>query len=950
MKTSVPQKMDHSNLINSVSNSTIPDNLVNQRHNTPIWHYYIKNINDLPLTESILLYIIHSFLKDIIYKTDFKLLALIFKVEFTNSTIRSISRLQIISKGKVNIRDLFINSWMLRNEDYHLIPVKSVIFMYREIKPMEDSLQDLGKQFLPKSTDLSVETNIVSTSNTDLWFATETEVTKNIETLNKYYALSLPKTTNMNNWGEKYSFSSDKSYWIDPQFTRGSKKSNLKYYINEFDDYHIIQIFSHNQLLFTVKDLLSNNDSTFTRIIGNNKYTYVDGKQDTLFVTKRVQFIQPISRSLNRIQSFITMDIETKRINGELIPILISLYDGKNTKSFFTRFNLFDSESISSMIKDAFNYINKRQNNNKRIYFHNLANFDAVFILKTLSHMGDIKPLTRDGRLISIKLKIKRNNQTTTLTILDSYQLLPASLEKLSISFNTSISKGYFPFRWLNTVDLSYIGKVPDYEFYDNLNKNEYDQYIKNYTDNWNLLDELRKYCEKDVLTLYQVISTFSTEIYKLFKVDIIKYPTLSSLTFAIFRANYLKDNVIPKIGGDIYKDISKAYYGGLVDMYFPEGENLYLYDVNSEYPEAMTKALPSGQPVYFEGNIDIYDSESFGFFYCHIKTPDKLPGDMPPLPIKLNKRTICPLGEWNGWYFSEELKDVIQNYNYEVTIIKGYLFKKTYIMKDYIEFLYNIKENTDKKDSKYLIIKFLLNMLYGRFGMSPSLEDNVVLTHKEAEVFYSSNYITDVLDLNNGKELLRFIKIKDMDDNKIFNDLNISVPIAAAVVAYGRMKLNSLKNISGQKVYYSDTDSLIIDKSMNSELVGKKLGQLKLEAVIKKGLFLMPKVYALWLINDKTVVKIKGLKTALDFVSFNQLLYKDTKIYKEQEKWYKLWDRETISIRREIYTLTVTDNKRQLIFDSSNKLVSTRPFIVRNGNILNNKPDYIYNISEPIN
>jgi len=201
-------------------------------------------------------------------------------------------------------------------------------------------------------------------------------------------------------------------------------------------------------------------------------------------MTKKVQFIQPISRSLNRIQSFITMDIETKMINGELIPILISLYDGKNTKSFFTRFNLFDSESISSMIKDAFNYINKRQNNNKRIYFHNLANFDAVFILKTLSHMGDIKPITRDGRLISIKLKIKRNNQTTTFTILDSYQLLPASLEKLSISFNTSFSKGDFPFRWLNIVDLSYIGKVPDYEFYDNLNKTEYDLYIKNYTDN----------------------------------------------------------------------------------------------------------------------------------------------------------------------------------------------------------------------------------------------------------------------------------------------------------------------------------------------------------------------------------------------------------------------------------------------------------------------------------
>jgi len=56
---------------------------------------------------------------------------------------------------------------MLRNDDYHLIPVKSVIFMYRNIKPIKESLQDFGKQLIQKSTDLSVDTNIVSTQNTD---------------------------------------------------------------------------------------------------------------------------------------------------------------------------------------------------------------------------------------------------------------------------------------------------------------------------------------------------------------------------------------------------------------------------------------------------------------------------------------------------------------------------------------------------------------------------------------------------------------------------------------------------------------------------------------------------------------------------------------------------------------------------------------------------------------
>jgi hypothetical protein len=44
----------------------------------------------------------------------------------------------------------------------------------------------------------------------------------------------------------------------------------------------------------------------------------------------------------------------------------------------------------------------------------------------------------------------------------------------------------------------------------------------------------------------------------------------------------------IPIIGGEIYKDIKEAYYGGFVDVYKPFARFIKSYDINSLYPFAM--------------------------------------------------------------------------------------------------------------------------------------------------------------------------------------------------------------------------------------------------------------------------------------------------------------------------------------------------------------------------
>jgi hypothetical protein len=139
--------------------------------------------------------------------------------------------------------------------------------------------------------------------------------------------------------------------------------------------------------------------------------------------------------------------------------------------------------------------------------------------------------------------------------------------------------------------------------------------------------------------------------IFDLFKVNIHKYPTLSSLAFAIFRTHFLRENLIPQISGEIARDIRMSYTGGAVDMYIPEnpdGTEVFCYDVNALYPFTMhDKLMPIGKPVKFFGDIRKIEPNAFGFFYCEIIAPDNLEHPILQTHVKVNKgiRTIAPLG-----------------------------------------------------------------------------------------------------------------------------------------------------------------------------------------------------------------------------------------------------------------------------------------------------------------
>jgi hypothetical protein len=112
--------------------------------------------------------------------------------------------------------------------------------------------------------------------------------------------------------------------------------------------------------------------------------------------------------------------------------------------------------------------------------------------------------------------------------------------------------------------------------------------------------------------------------------------------------------------------------------------------------------------------------------------------------------------------------------------------------------------------------------------------------------------------------------------------------------------------------------------------MIGKALGQVKLEHTIVKAVFLAPKVYALITEDGKEIIKVKGLTqevtNKLHFTDLEALLIKDSTRQFNQEKWFNNIMNGTIKTSDIIYTLKNTANKRQHIYVNG-IFTNTKPY-----------------------
>jgi hypothetical protein len=416
------------------------------------------------------------------------------------------------------------------------------------------------------------------------------------------------------------------------------------------------------------------NLSTFKREFKGKVYYYNDEKLIFKQVERKCKFLTKVQGASHISKKFLTLDIETRTLDGLMIPYCVSIFDGTITKSFY----LEDYDDSEAMLKEAIYFLMRKKYHQHKVYIHNFSHFDGVFLLGILSSLSDnIRPIIRDGRIIDLSFEFGKGKTKYKLYFRDSYLLLPASLRSLAINFNV-INKGLYPYKFVNDakIALNYKGAVPSIEFFDNISQIEYNNYCKEFNSKpWDLQGETEKYCELDCIVLYRIIAKFNDKIFTTFRGDILKYPTLSSLAFGIYRQKYMGEAEIPIIYGEMYNFFKEGYTGGAVDVYKPYGKNVRRYDVNSLYPSVMhTFPMPVGNPTYFEGDIlsiptlacaplrqqrnDVtakakesseinLSNKPFGIFEVEVIAPENMniPILQKRVKTKNGTRTIAPLG-----------------------------------------------------------------------------------------------------------------------------------------------------------------------------------------------------------------------------------------------------------------------------------------------------------------
>jgi hypothetical protein len=875
-------------------------NIIKLRKTNNVWNEFILKVNNKIFSKKLFVKTFNKFWNEIEKEfTHDNHLFILFKIKYNNGEFVTIGNLQRLNQNDKNSYiNWIINNMEFKSEYYNETQIDSIIITYGFKKGI---IAD-KKTF---QTNLPIQNyknnNLIISYNPLDYGKLITTIELRDETL---YILQ--------------------------------NEDHLIIKILKSENKNSIEIFNRADLIIKFTDFKIG-ENKFLRILDNKKF-YFENNQQILFTKEnKSKSISILEKSKNLINNFITLDIETFVQNNKLVPFCISIYDGKTAKSFFYT----DFQNSEQMILTALKSILIRKYNGYNVYMHNMAKFDIIFLLKHLIKLSSVQPIIHNGRIISIYLNFGKDLKYS-IQFKDSYLILISSLVKLTKGFRVDMIKSIFPFLFVNENNLDYIGNVPEIKYFGNkIELTDYNEYKSKFNKNWNLKNETIKYCEIDCISLYQVIFKFSDLIFSMFNKNIHRYPTLPSLAFAIFRSCFMEKNSVPQVTGKIEKDIRSGYTGGAVDMYIPENPDatkVYVYDANSLYPYIMqSQPMPVGNPTYFEGDIRKIDPNAFGFFYCKIIAPDDIKHPILQTHIKTKNglRTIAPIGTWEDMLFSQEMYNA-KKYGYQFEILWGYTFEKKNIFKDYVDFLYNLRLKYDKSNPLNYIAKILLNSLYGRFGMNDNFPE-IDIIHKDYINDFENKFLGQIISKIKLDD--HFLVIYESENVfKSYETHNISISIAVAITAYARIHMSQFKNNPKINLFYSDTDSIYTDTDIDKSLIDSKiLGKLKLENICKRAIFLAAKLYYLETESGKNIVKVKGLKdtSSLNYNDFKNLLNKNFIVKKSHTKWIRNLSESKINIIAQIYSIKVTDNKRLLIYDNNNKLISTENYkIDKNKNI----------------
>jgi len=169
--------------------------------------------------------------------------------------------------------------------------------------------------------------------------------------------------------------------------------------------------------------------------------------------------------------------------------------------------------------------------------------------------------------------------------------------------------------------------------------------------------------------------------------------------------------------------------------------------------------------------------------------------------------------------------------FGYQFEILKGYQFDKGNLFKDYVIKMYDLRQEYPKGNAMNLIAKLLMNSLYGKFGMKLtstelaiydiSTDEGKDSLRDHIDLFKES--IEDFIKIDNHLLIIRnsVLSINYNEKEDMYHGQDINIAIASAITAGARINMSYFKNNLNFNLYYSDTDSAVVDQPLPIEMVG---------------------------------------------------------------------------------------------------------------------------------
>ena len=449
---------------------------------------------------------------------------------------------------------------------------------------------------------------------------------------------------------------------------------------------------------------------------------------------------------------------------------------------------------------------------NEIVFFHNLK-FDGEFLLhwgfthgfthvENRSDITDktITSLISDkGVFYSIEFIFKKfKTRLHHVTFRDSLKVLPMSVDRVAKAFGLSLSK----------LSIDYDSpRMVGYE----------------------LTPEEVEYIKHDVVIVAEALK-------KLHEQGLEKMTTasnaLADYKSIIGKSNFERWFPLP----DYDSDVRQSYRGGFTyaNPAFSNkaiGEGLVL-DVNSLYPSVMyNKPLPYGEPIFYNGQ---YTPDRLYKLYVQILTChfELKPGYIPTIQLK-HSVSFMPteyLTSSKGeditlCLTSVDLELFLEHYEiYNLEWVCGWKFKSSNILfRDYIDKWYAVKEQAtrDKNPGLRQISKLMLNGLYGKFAINPSVRNKI----PELDIDGSIHY-----------------RLGEPGERK-----PLYIPIGTFITAWARYTTITAAQKVFNRFLYADTDSLHLIGTTppdDLDIDDVRLGAWKIENTFTRAKFIRAKTY----------------------------------------------------------------------------------------------------------